>query len=122
MPVGAGAATAVAVRAPPAAAGAASAPPPAERGLALARAFEQVRGDSALVLGDRFAGIGRGGRDLLDGLGGITRVGGGSVGCRGCVVAVVALHGEAERLAALAAALEQVFGNLGHELFASFRA
>ena len=49
VPVGAGAATAVAVRAAPAAAGAASPPPPGERGLALARPLEQVRGDAALV-------------------------------------------------------------------------
>ena len=35
---------------------------------------------------------------------------------------VVAFDGEAERLAALAAALEQVFGYFGHGLFASLRA
>ena len=36
-----------------------------ERGLALARTLEQVRGNAALVFGDRVAGVGRGGRRLL---------------------------------------------------------
>src|SRR5439155_23173878 len=87
--------------------------PAGEGGLALARALEQVRGNAARALGDLLAGVGRGGRDFFDRLG-RARVGGGSFLCRRRVVAVFALHGETERLAALAATTKQVFGNLGH--------
>ena len=127
MPVGAGAATAVAAaRAPPpppAAAARLAAAAAGERGLALARTLEQVRGDAALVFGDRVAGVGRGRprplRPASAALG--VGVGGASSGAVS-VVAVVTLDGKTERLAALAAALEEMFGNFGHGVFASLRA
>ena len=83
-----------------------------ERGLALARALEQVRGDTTDVLGDRVAGVGRGSR----------RFGRGLFVARGRVVGrdgrglltIFTFDRQAEGLAALLATAQQVFGDIGH--------
>ncbi len=105
----------MAVAVPPAAAGA-PAPVAAARECSLAPpgTLEQVGGHAARVLGDRVAGFGRGRSRRLD-LGG--RLGRCiAFGRRGLGAPAFLAGGQSELLAPLGAALQEMFGDLGHRL------